>query len=118
MGVETDGETRILDALLLGAYVGLHTAAPTGGNEIAGGAYARQTFPYTLSGANPKTAANNAIIQFPTATTNWGVITHAAIWSASTVGVILATMPLVDSKDIAIDDVFRFLVGKLSVTVD
>jgi hypothetical protein len=118
MGVETDGETRILDGLLNAVYVGLHTAAPTGGNEIAGGAYARQSFVYTLSGANPKTASNSGTIQFPTATTNWGVITHAAIWSASTGGSILATMPLVDAKDIAIDDVFRFLTGKLSVVVD
>lgn len=118
MGVETDGETRILDGLLVGSYVSLHTGVPTGGNEIAGGAYARQSFVYTLSGANPKTASNSATIQFPTATTNWGVITHAGIWSASVAGLLLATMPLVDTKDIAIDDVFRFLTGKLSVTVD
>lgn len=120
MGVNAAGETRALNGLLSGVYVGLHTAQPTSGNEVAGGAYARQLYgAYTItgSGEGPSTASNNAIIQFPTATASWGVLTHVGIWTAASGGTLVAWQPLVASKSIDIDDVFRFLATKLQVTL-
>jgi hypothetical protein len=118
MGVIAAGEVRALNGLLAAVYVGLHTGQPTSGNEIVGNAYARQAYVYALSGGDPTVANNSAIIQFPTATADWGTITHAGIWTASTVGTLLAWQALTASKFIGVDDVFRFLANKLQVTLD
>jgi hypothetical protein len=96
----------------------LHTADPTALNEIAGGGYTRQAYAYSLSGSEPTQAANNALIQFPAATADWGTITHFALWTASVGGSIVLTGALDDAKTIAIDDVFRFLANALKVTVN
>lgn len=120
MGVVQAGEIRGLNALLAApCYIGLHTAQPTSGNEITGGAYARQAFgAFTITGADPSEASNDNIISFPTATADWGDITHIALWNASTVGAMLAWQPLVAEKFVGIDDVFRFLAGKLKVQLN
>ena len=118
MGAEAAGETRALNGLLNAVYVSLHTAAPTGANEVVGGGYARQAYAYTLTGSNPTQAANTAMIQFPTATADWGVISHVGIWSASSAGSLLVTGALTTAKQITVDDVFRFLAGNLKVTCD
>lgn len=119
MGVVAAGEILALNGLLTGAYVGLHTAQPTGANEVVGGAYARQAFaPYNLSGADPTIAGNTNVIQFPTATANWGIITHVGIWTAVAAGTLIAWQPLVTSKTVNIDDVFRFLANKLQVSLN
>lgn len=122
MGINAAGETRGLNGLLSGVFVGLHTAQPTQAApaEAAGGAYARQAYgAYTITGTNegPSTAGNNAIIQFPTATADWGTITHVGIWTASTGGTLLGWQPLVTAKAISTDDVFRILANKLQVTL-
>lgn len=118
MGAEAAGEIRALNGLLNDVYVALHTAVPTVGNEVVGGSYARQAYAYTLSGANPTQAANTAMIQFPTATADWGIIAYVGIWSASGGGSLLATGPLTVAKQITVDDVFRFLAGNLKVLCD
>jgi len=120
MGVNAAGELRALNGLLNAVYVGLHTAQPSQAvpAEVAGGAYARQAFaPYTVTGAGegPSTAGNDNVIQFPTATADWGTITHVGIWSALAGGTLLAWQPIAASKTIGIDDVFRFLANKLQV---
>lgn len=118
MGVEPAGEVRALNALLATTFVSLHTSVPTGGGEVSGGAYARQAYTYSLTGGNPTVAANTAMIQFPTATADWGVLTHVGIYSASTGGTLLAWGALDSAKQITIDDVFRFLTGNLKVQCD
>lgn len=121
MGVNNAGEVRALNGLLSGVYVGLHTAQPTSGNEVTGGAYARQAYtPYTLTGTGegPTVATNDNIIQFPTATAAWGSLTHVGIWSASTAGTLLAWQPLTTAKTVNVDDVFRFLATKLKIQLD
>lgn len=75
-------------------YEALYTAAPGnagGGTEVAGGGYARVAVPCTLeawagtqgpgtttasSGTGGETS-NNAAINFPAPTANWGTVTHA-----------------------------------------
>lgn len=118
MGINAAGEKRGLDGLLAGVYLGLHTAQPTGANEVTGGDYERMPFaPYTVTGANqgPSTASNDNIIQYPTATADWGTVTHVGIWSADVGGTLLGWQPLTQSRFVGIDDVFRFLAGKMQV---
>ena len=48
-------------------YVALYTVAPSdtgGGTEVSGGAYARQTGAFTVSGTNPTTATNSACLLY------------------------------------------------------
>jgi len=118
MSLTEAGENRALNGVLTPAtYVGLHTALPSlGGNEVAGGAYARQALgAYTITGTEPAIASNDALIQFPTATAAWGEVTHVGIWSAVAAGTLLAEEPITIPKDIAIDDSFRFLATKLKI---
>lgn len=117
MGVNAAGETRALNGLLTGTFLSLHSAQPTSGNEVTGGAYARQAFAYTItgSGEGPSVASNTAIVQFPTATADWGTITHVGVWTAASGGTLVAWQPLTASRAVQIDDVFRFLAGKMQV---
>lgn len=71
-------------------YVGLSTTLPTnvGGNvtEPSSGAYARvQVANNTTNWNNATTRAtsNKTLIEFPSATTSWGVITHFVIWRSA-----------------------------------
>ena len=71
-------EDKVLDHVFGGTaytaptthYVALYTVAPTdtgGGTEVSGGAYARQTSTFTVSGTSPTTATNAAAVEYPTA---------------------------------------------------
>ncbi len=103
-------------------YVGLFTAAPSdtgGGTEVSGSAYARKvTGTISVSGTSPTTATNSAAIEFAAASGgNWGTITHAAIFDASTGGNMLAWAPLTTSRTINDGDVFRIPASSLTVTL-
>lgn len=98
-------------------YVGLFTTATTdagGGTEVSGGDYARQTFTMTTTG---DTSTTSASIEFPTATANWGTITHMAIFDAASGGNMLAHGALTASKTINSDDVFRIDAGEIDITL-
>jgi hypothetical protein len=102
-------------------YVGLFTAAPSdtgGGTEVTGNGYARvATGTISISGT-ATTATNAAAIEFAAASGgNWGTITHAAIFDASTGGNMLAWAPLTTSRTINSGDVFRIPAGSLTVTL-
>jgi hypothetical protein len=102
-------------------YVGLFTAAPSdtgGGTEVTGNGYARvATGTISISGTST-TATNAASIEFAAASGgNWGTITHAAIFDASTGGNMLAWAPLTTSRTINSGDVFRIPAGSLTVTL-
>jgi len=103
-------------------YVGLFTAAPSdtgGGTEVTGNAYARvATGTISVSGTSPTTATNSAAIEFAAASGgNWGTVTHAAIFTASTAGTMLAWAPLTTSRTINDGDVFRIPASSLTVTL-
>ena len=119
-------ETEILDHVFAGAaytapstkYLGLFTSAPGeagGGTEVSGGGYARQTVAFTTSG---NTTSNNAAVEFPTATANYGTVTHVGVFDASTSGNLMAYATLSSSKAIATGDVFRVPSGDLDITLD
>lgn len=102
-------------------YVGLFTAAPSdtgGGTEVSGSAYARKaTGTITVSGT-ATTATNAAAIEFAAASGgNWGTITHAAVFDASSGGNMLAWAPLATSRTINDGDVFRIPASSLTITL-
>ncbi len=102
-------------------YVGLFTAAPSdtgGGTEVSGNGYARKaTGTMTITGT-ATTATNAAAIEFdPASGGNWGTLTHAAIFDASTTGNMLAWAPLTTSRTINDGDVFRVPASSLTVSL-
>lgn len=103
-------------------YVGLFTAAPSdtgGGTEVTGNGYARaSTGTISVSGTSPTTATNAAAIEFGAASGgNWGTITHAGIFDASSSGNLLAWAALTTSRTINDGDVLRIPAGDLDVTL-
>jgi len=103
-------------------YVGLFTGAPSdsgGGTEVSGNGYARvATGTMSVSGTTPTTATNGSAIEFAAASGgNWGTITHAAIFDASSGGNLIAWGALTTSRTINDGDVFRIPAGSLDVTL-
>lgn len=98
-------------------YVGLHTAQanPEAGTvtEVVGGSYARQVAVFAAPAGG--LCANNADINFPIASANWGTIMGAGIYDAVSAGNLLYYGTLTVSKTINTSDQFKFLAGALSV---
>jgi hypothetical protein len=107
-------------AALFTAVTGLETNNPTA--EVSGGAYARQSV--TINAPTDGVTSNGADVVFPTATANWGTVTHAALVdhvSNNTWGTnvnVLMWQALDDNRTVNTDDVFKFLTGDLDITVD
>jgi len=121
-------EDKVLDHVFGGTaytapttlYVALYTVAPTdtgGGTEVSGGAYARQTAAFTVSGTSPTTASNSAAVEYPTATANYGTVVAVGVFDASSGGNLLAYANLDTSKVVSTGDVFRFNTGDLDITL-
>ena len=121
-------EDKVLDHVFGGTaytaptthYVALYTVAPTdtgGGTEVSGGAYARQTSTFTVSGTSPTTATNGAAVEFVTATGSWGTVTHVGVFDAASSGNLIAWAALTTSKAVTSGDVFRFNAGELDITL-
>ena len=119
-------ETEILDHVFGGnaytapatLYLSLHTANPDedgSGAEVSGGGYARQSMAMTVSG---NTASNDSAVEYPTATANYGTVTHVGVYDASTSGNLLCYASLTSSKTIETGDVFRVPAGDLDITLD
>ena len=110
------------------AYVSLHTAAlldDGSGAEVSGGSYARQG---VATGAGSGWSApasegagdsdgyyteNSADITFPTATADWGTVTHVGLWDAVSGGNLLFRGQLTTSKNVLNGDTFKFPAGAL-----
>jgi hypothetical protein len=75
-------------------YIALYTSDPTdadSGTEVTGGSYARATFAVgdwssITQPGGAATISNDVAIAFPTATDNWGTVTHFGVRSASSGG--------------------------------
>jgi len=101
-------------------YVALFTSNPAedaSGTEVStsGTAYVRKTVSFTVSG---NLATNSGAIEFPTATSSFGTVTHIGVFDASTSGNLIAYSALSASKAIATGDVFRIPAGDLDITLD
>lgn len=69
-------------------YIGLSIGDPDeGGTEVSGGSYARQAI--TFAAPSGGAVLNDALVTFPTATADWGTITHVGIWDAASGGNLL-----------------------------
>jgi hypothetical protein len=120
-------ETEILDHVFAGAaytapstkYLALFTAVADGETgsvtEVSGGGYARQSVAFTTSG---NTTSNNAAVEFPTATGNYGTVTHVGVYDASTSGNLMAYAALSSNKTIETGDVFCVPSGDLDITLN
>ena len=119
-------ETEVLDHVFGGnaytapatLYLALFTTDNTdtgGGTEVSGGAYARQSVAFTVSG---NTATTSADVEFPTATANYGTVVAVAVMDALTGGNQLAYAGLSSDKTIETGDVFRVPAGDLDITLD
>lgn len=120
MTLSTNGEALLLTTLLTGRFISLHTGDPgnTGASEVAGVSYVRQAATFSQSGGNPTLADNDADIEYPVATTNWGTVSHFGVWSASSGGTFYGGWALSANRTINTDDVARFLAGVLVATLD
>lgn len=99
-------------------FVALFTTDPTDagtGTEVSGGSYARQSATFTSPSNGSSTLA--ADVTFPTATGNWGTVTHFGIYDASTAGNLLYHGALNNSKNIQTGDILRIQVNNLTVTL-
>ena len=120
-------ETELLDHVFTNSaytspsavYVALFTAVTDGEagtvTEVSGGGYARQAGTFSVSG---NTATTSAAIEYPTATADYGTVTHVGIYDASSAGNLLAYASLTASKTISSGDVFRIPAGDLDITLD
>ena len=99
-------------------HVALFTSNPDedgSGTEVSGGAYARQSVTFTVSG---NTATNSGALEYATATAGYGTVTHVGVFDASTGGNLIAYAALTTSKTIDTGDVFRIPDGDLDITLD
>lgn len=97
-------------------YVALYTSATndtTGGTEVTGGSYVRQAVTFNVTN---DVATNAANVLFPTATANWGTITHVAIYDAATSGNRLYHGAASSSKLIETGDAYLISAANLSIT--
>lgn len=86
--------------------------------EVSGGDYARVTLSSTAFKAAVSGVTENDIdIIFPTATGDWGTITHVAIMDATTAGNVLIWLPLTLDKPITTGDSFRMLQNDLDLSM-
>lgn len=130
MGYLTNyGENKLLDHTLKVTpftrpthwYLALCTADPgeaaTGDSisEPSGGSYARQICDDWAAAASRATS-NSAKITYPTATVDWGALTHFAICDALTSGNVIAYGPITPNKTIATGDVAEIEIGDLDVS--
>ena len=103
------------------AYVALFTTATDdagGGIEVSGGGYARQLVGLSEASGAGGLTSNAADITFPTATADWGTVTHIAIMDAATGGNMIMHSPLDASKAIATGDTFKINATELVCTID
>lgn len=94
-------------------YFALFTVSPSpsgGGTEVSGGSYARVAFTNNSSNwpaSSGQTKSNANIIDFGTATANWGTIVAAAEFDASSGGNMLLFGPLSTSRVVNNGDSFQ-----------
>lgn len=100
-------------------YLALFTSDPGEdgtGTEVSGGSYVREAI--TFNPATNGTSSNNGVVQFDTATANWGTVSHVAVFDASTGGNMLFYGAVTVSKTITTGDTFQVGDENLTITLD
>ena len=125
-------EDEILDHVLGGGdytrpatvYVALHTSDPTDadtGTEVSGGSYARVSMTNNATNwpaSSGGTKSNGTAVTFPTASANWGTVTHFGIYDAATSGNLLYHGALSQSKSVENGDTAEFAIGEIDISED
>jgi hypothetical protein len=124
-------ENKILDHVLTATaytqpsrFLALYTDNPgeagSHANEVStsGTAYARQAV--TFAAASSGSSATNATVTFPTATANFGTITHVAVVDSDVEGSgnVLFYGAVTTSKTIETGDTFQVSSGNLTISLD
>jgi hypothetical protein len=105
-------------------YVALFTAAPNdagGGTEVTGNAYARvQVTNSSSTWTRSVSTISNAIdITFPQPSpSDWGTLTHFALFDASSAGNQIGWNSLTDPTSTSAGTAVKFEAGDLTVTAD
>ena len=104
-------------------YLALYLSNPTDadtGTEVTGGGYIRQqiTFGQISQNAGRATISNTTKVEFPPATTAWGIVSYFAIRDAATGGNLLAYDAFQTAKDVQISDKLELAPGALSISMD
>lgn len=108
-------------------YVALFTAVTDGEagtvTEVSGGSYARVGVTASLSNwadatGNNGTTSNVNVITFPTASADWGTVTHFGIYDAPTAGNLLIYAALTASRSITNGSTASFAANSLTVQLD
>ena len=126
MSIADYAELAILDALFNAGslsvatpYLALHTSDPGEDgttDEVSGGSYVRQAVSFGAAAAGA--VSNDAQITYPTASGDWGVISHASLWDAESGGNCLWSGELTASKNIVTGVVFIMETGDLDVSIE
>lgn len=107
-------------------YFALFTADPgesSNTGELSGNGYTRAavtnnnaSFPQCSITGTP-TKANAVVVQFPTASAAWGIVTHWAAYDASSGGNMIIHGALASQRRVASGDAPRIGIGEISMTI-
>ncbi len=102
-------------------YLALYTAAPSdagGGTEVTGGSYARYQMTGGFDTASAGHTQNTGLISFPTATGDWGTVTHIGIFDADVAGNLLFWGQFSASMNILTGKTATIPAGNLDITLN
>jgi len=97
-------------------YVALTTTTPSrsaAGTEVTGGSYARVSVAFSAAGSG--LSSNSGTLTWPTATADWGTVTHVELYDASTSGNRLWFGALTASRTITNGTTFSIAAGDLDL---
>lgn len=102
-------------------YVSLHTALPDESGspsyEIAAAEYQRRLMVFS-DPAGSGMSSNTSNISFPTAQSNWGTITHWALWDGISGGNMLMAGEADTTVVVNTNDVYQISAGALVIAFD
>ncbi|MCY9760431.1 hypothetical protein M5X06_12960 [Paenibacillus alvei] len=95
-------------------YLALYTSDPTPadtGTEVTGGGYKRMPISFAVPAleSGKQTVKNTADVEFPIATSDWGLVTHIGLRTAVTGGNLLWSAPVPNPRTIQSGDKPKFL---------
>ena len=116
----TGQATTIYTTTPIDPYVSLWTTAPNaetgaGGTEVTGGSYARVNASGLFAAPSSGACSNNAAVEFPTATADWGNVVAFGI-HAGAAGTLIRTGSV--TKTIQNGDTPSFAAGDLDLSED
>ncbi|WP_128755483.1 phage tail fiber protein [Metarhizobium album] len=101
-------------------YLALFTSAPSdsgGGTEVSGSGYARQAITFGAASSPGGTTSNTGVVDFTASGGDWGTVTSAAVFTASTSGTMLIYGNLAAPKTVNDGDTLSFAIGAGNITL-